>query len=146
MWNKTITIIACLATLMLSSCDGKPPGKVDLSVNTKKFTVEVADSPEEMRLGLMFRKRLGEYEGMIFVYDNYVQSAFWMKNTEIPLSIAFMDKNGKIVDIRDMAPFDETPVGPAQPYVYALEVNQGAFDRLQVKIGDTIPIPASIRR
>jgi uncharacterized protein len=144
MWNKTVLTIAAICSIfVLLSCD-KNPKKIELVINNKVFSVEVARTNEEMSLGLMFRKHLGEYEGMIFVYTEYVRGAFWMRNTEIPLSIAFITKEGRIVDIRDMVPFSEEPIAPPEAYVYALEVNKGAFSKLGIKVGDFLKIPSGL--
>jgi uncharacterized protein len=94
------------------------------------LTVEVADTPQAQSLGLMYRNNLGENEGMIFVYDFAVRGAFWMKNTLIPLSIAFYDEEWRIVRILDMEPClaDPCPVyDPGVAYLGAVEVNQSYF-------------------
>ena len=102
---------------------------------------EVADSPEERARGLMYRKSLGEDEGMMFVYFEAQSGSFWMKNTTIPLSIAFFDHDGKIIEILDMDPCREEPCetySPNKPYWGALEVNQGAFEEWGVEEGDIL--------
>lgn len=94
------------------------------------ITVEIADTPQAQSLGLMYRNNLGEDEGMIFLYDSPVRGAFWMKNTLIPLSIAFYDENWRIVMILDMEPcrVDPCPVyDPDVTYLGAIEVNQSYF-------------------
>ena len=103
--------------------------------------VEVADSDEERAIGLMDHKSLDEDEGMLFVFFEATSSTFWMKDTEIPLSIAFFDQRGRILSIKDMEPCPEEPCpgyGPDRPYWGALEVNQGAFEEWGVSEGDTI--------
>jgi uncharacterized membrane protein (UPF0127 family) len=145
MWNKLAPALAILVCVCGFVACEKKLSTIELSINNKKFTVEVARTKEEMSIGLMYRKSMGDYEGMIFVYTDYVRNAFWMKNTEIPLSIAFITRQGKIVDIKDMKPFSESPVSPLLSYVYALELNQGAFEKAGVKAGDTIQIPAAIQ-
>ena len=94
--------------------------------------VEVADTPERWAQGLMFRERLGEDEGMVFLFPEPTAGGFWMKNTLIPLSIAFFDRQGVILRILDMEPCraDPCPVYfPGVVYQGALEVNQGWFRR-----------------
>ena len=102
---------------------------------------EVADSDAERRRGLMNRKSLAEDEGMLFVFFEENTGVFWMKDTLIPLSIAFFDHDGKIVSIMDMDPCRKDPCkvyDPGVPYWGALEVNQGAFERWGVEEGDII--------
>lgn len=102
------------------------------------FRVEIARTPHQRQLGLMYRRHLDEDGGMLFVFEVEQELSFWMRNTFIPLSIAFLDSRGRVVDIQDMTPLDETPVRSARPALYALEVNQGAFQRKGVKVGDVI--------
>ena len=105
--------------------------------------VEVADTEEERRRGLMGRSALAEDAGMRFVFDGEQQLSFWMKDTLIPLSIAFMDSEGRIVDIQDMQPLDDVPPHyvSAEPAQYALEVNQGFFEKRGVMVGDIVELP-----
>ena len=103
--------------------------------------VEVADSAEERQVGLMGRESLPDDAGMIFLFDWETSGGFWMKNTLIPLSIAFADAGGKIVSILDMEPCKADPCeiyDPGVPYRSALEVNQGAFSRWGVEEGDRL--------
>jgi uncharacterized protein len=105
--------------------------------------VEVADSPEEREVGLMNRESLPADAGMIFVFDEDTASAFWMKDTLIPLSIAFADAAGTIVSILDMDPCEADPCelyDPGVTYRSALEVNQGAFDDWGVQVGDRLTL------
>ncbi|MDQ3834921.1 MAG: DUF192 domain-containing protein [Actinomycetota bacterium] len=103
--------------------------------------VEIADTDAERQQGLMGRTALAEDAGMLFVFDQEQQLSFWMKDTSIPLSIAFINGEGRIVDIQDMQPFDETPHLSAEPARYALEVNQGFFEERGVMIGDKVELP-----
>ena len=112
-----------------------------LTIKGKTIKVEVARTEKEQERGLMFRERMGKDEGMLFVYEREEMLSFWMKNTRLPLSIAFIDKDGKIVDIQDMEPFSletHTSAGPAR---YALEMNRGWFAREGIKVGDIVKIP-----
>jgi len=106
--------------------------------------VEIADDTEEMARGLMGRTALAEDAGMLFVYPDERELSFWMKDTLIPLSIAFMDEEGRIVDLQDMRPLDATPphYNSAEPARYALEVNKGFFDERGVEVGDRAKLPA----
>jgi uncharacterized protein len=109
-------------------------------VNSVQFNLEVACKDEDKKTGLMNRKSLAQDSGMIFVYDHEDYYAFWMKNTYIPLSIAFLDKNKKIVDIRNMQPHDLTPVATSVKAIYAIEMNLNWFTSNNIKIGDTLKI------
>lgn len=118
------------ATAMIDTDDGI------VLVNT-----EVADSPEERAVGLMNRESLPEDAGMMFLYFEESTSGFWMKDTLIPLSIAFFDRDGTILAILDMEPCKTESCktyDPGVPYWGALEVNQGAFDEWGVEVGDRI--------
>jgi len=100
-----------------------------------ELTVEIAQTDEERALGLMFRKKLPDGHGMLFVFDRDQQLSFWMKNTTIPLSIAFITADGRINEIKDMAPNDINSVKSSRSVRYALEVPQGWFDRVNIKPG-----------
>ncbi len=100
---------------------------------------EIADTPDEQTQGLMGRTELAEDAGMLFVFNREQQAPFTMKNTLIPLSIAFIDAGGRIVDILDMQPLDETTrYSSAEPYRYALEVNQGFFEARGIQVGNVL--------
>jgi len=105
-----------------------------------KITVEIARTDEERAKGLMFRESLPDGQGMLFIFDRDQQLSFWMKNTLIPLSIAFIASNGHIVEIKDMKPRDLTSVNSSIPVRYALEVPQGWFQRVNVRHGDVVKI------
>ena len=91
--------------------------------------VEVADDAQERAIGLMSRESLPEDQGMLFVFEAEGQHGFWMKDTLIPLSIAFIEGEGKIIDIQDMQPRDETIHKADEPYLYTVEANKGWFAR-----------------
>jgi uncharacterized membrane protein (UPF0127 family) len=112
-----------------------------LTIKGKTIKVEVARTGKEQERGLMFRERMGKDEGMLFVYEREERLSFWMKNTRLPLSIAFIDKGGKIVDIQDMEPFSLDTHTSAYPARYALEMNRGWFAREGIKVGDLVIIP-----
>jgi len=102
--------------------------------------VEVADTPGERYVGLMHRESLGDGAGMLFVWPEETSSGFWMRNTLIPLSIAFISREGVIRDIQDMEPLDETLHYAPLPYVYAIEVNQGWYEENGIGVGDRAEI------
>lgn len=139
-------ILSCALILALVSCSDEPARlkleKAMLRVKGKAINAELAREPQEQARGLMYRRSLGENEGMLFVYDAPRMVSFWMKNTRIPLSIAFMDGRGRIVQIEQMQPYDcLTPHPSLQPVQYALEMNQGWFEKNGVGVGDIIEIP-----
>jgi len=101
---------------------------------------EIADTDENRKQGLMFRKKLPDGEGMLFVYDRDLVMSFWMENTYIPLSIAFITHDGRIVGIKDMYPTDRNSVTSGRSVRYALEVPQGWFVRAGVREGDIVKI------
>jgi len=107
-----------------------------------RFSVEIADDPAERERGLMYRKSMGDTEGMLFEWPEEDQRAFWMHNTYIPLDILFIDGSGKIVSIaRNAAPMDETPLPSYAPAKGVLEINGGLAAKLGVKPGDQIIHP-----
>jgi len=101
---------------------------------------EIARTSEEQAQGLMYRKELPDGEGMLFVYTRDDILSFWMRNTYIPLSIAYIASDGRIIDIRNMFPLDENTVTSTRSVRYALEVPQGWFSRSGVKEGDIVVI------
>jgi len=105
--------------------------------------VEVADTEEERQVGLMNRESLPADAGMIFLFDETSSGGFWMKNTLIPLSIAFAGEDGTILAILDMEPCEADPCEIYEPgvsYQSALEVNQGAFSSWGVAVGDRLTL------
>ena len=106
------------------------------------FNVQVADSEEERKIGLMFRTQMPADEGMIFLFDGETTLSFWMKNTLIPLDIIYLDKNWKIVSIQKMAQpckADPCPLYPSVgPAKYVLEINAGLSDKLKIQSGDQV--------
>jgi uncharacterized membrane protein (UPF0127 family) len=99
---------------------------------------EIADTTEERSQGLMYRQELAAGEGMLFVFDHDQVIGFWMKNTFIPLSIAFISSDGIILEIRDMKPQSEASVVSSRSVRYALEVPQGWFAAEGIETGDKL--------
>jgi uncharacterized protein len=117
--------------------------KVSSGGRTIPLTVQVADTPKKRDKGLMFFEKLPENEGMLFVFSAKTYGGFWMKNTIIPLSIAFLDSNGKILKILDMVPCKEEvcpTYDPELSYYYAIEVNLGWFEKNQINEGDFVKL------
>ena len=99
---------------------------------------EIARTEDERSTGLMYRKKLPDGKGMLFVFDRDRILSFWMKDTLIPLSIAFIGYNGRILEIRDMQPRDLSSIQSGRAARYALEVPQGWFDRVGLNVGDRL--------
>jgi uncharacterized membrane protein (UPF0127 family) len=143
-------LLVLLLLAVAAACGGEDGGGPKVVIETadgeEEIAVEIADTPEERARGLMGRESLPEDSGMIFVYPEPTEGAYWMRNTLIPLSIAFYDSNGEILRILDMEPCRRDPCplyDPGVPYVGALEVNQGAFERLGVREGDRVELKES---
>jgi uncharacterized membrane protein (UPF0127 family) len=141
--------------LALAACGGGDEGESDAAGPTvaietddgeREVAVEIADTDDERAVGLMGRTSLPADAGMLFVYPGPTEGGYWMKNTLIPLSIAFYDADGTILRILDMEPCrrDPCPVyDPGVRYAGALEVNQGAFERWGVREGDRLELQES---
>ena len=99
---------------------------------------EIADSPVTLANGLMFRKKLEANEGMLFKFDSPTFSPFWGKNTYIPLDIAFVDKNNRIIDIKKITPMSTKAVNCSDIYHMAIETNDGFFEKNGIKIGHKV--------
>lgn len=135
-----------------ASESGMPPGAlgplptVTFALAGEEVTAEVAITMQQQRQGLMYRDSMPANHGMLFVYREPQYLSFWMKNTRIPLSIAFIRPDGRISNIEEMEPH-RGPFEPTQNYVsryrclYALEMNAGWFARHGVNAGDTIALP-----
>lgn len=133
------TAVAALVTL--SAVAGPAVGQLptlELSAGIHLIRAEVANTFDTRARGLMFRKALGASSGMLFVFPDVAPHCMWMKNTFVPLSVAFMDEQGTIVSIHDMKPHDETSHCAAKPARFALEMNQGWFAQKGVKPGAKI--------
>jgi uncharacterized protein len=112
---------------------------VTLRVAGKPVRAEVADDAQERSMGLMFRDRLAPNAGMLFVMPKPERASFWMKNTTLPLSVAYINPAGVILEIHDLQPLDEKPVPSAFPNIaYALEMKQGWFSENGILAGDRI--------
>ncbi|OQW47816.1 MAG: hypothetical protein A4S09_14700 [Proteobacteria bacterium SG_bin7] len=112
--------------------------KKRIKIGTATLTVEIADTPERLNRGLMDRQKMGEDEGMLFIFSEEDIRHFWMKNTYIPLSIGFFSKDKKLVDVQDMDAVRSAVEIPKnysskKPAKYALEVNQGWFSRHKIR-------------
>ena len=128
-----------LAGSALAQVQGQPKlPTVPLSIGKHALVAEVAASPQTRERGLMFRYDMKDNEGMLFVFPAAKRHSFWMKNTPLPLSIAFIDAKGTILNIRDMMPFTTDGHASEGEALYALEVNRGWFAQRGIKAGDRV--------
>lgn len=111
-----------------------------VEVNGKTLTLEYAESFELRAQGLMFRKSLCGDCGMLFNYHQSKMAGMWMKNTFIPLDVAFIRQDGVITDIKAMQPHDETTTASSEKVLYAWEMNQGWFKRNNISVGDKVVV------
>lgn len=109
-----------------------------LSVGMHNIVAQVAATPAQRQTGLMFRREMPAHEGMLFVFDYPEQQCFWMRNTPLPLSIAFLADDGTVVNIADMKPQTDDSHCSTRPVRFALEMNQGWFAKRGVKPGTRI--------
>jgi uncharacterized membrane protein (UPF0127 family) len=125
--------------------------KTQLKLANKTISVELAKSPQQQARGLMFRKGLAQDTGMLFIYDQEQRLSFWMKNTFIPLSIGFFDKNQALVDVQEMQPVKseiQTRVPTYQslkPAKFALEMPPGWFRKNKIRLGERFELLESKR-
>ena len=108
------------------------------------LTVELASTPATRQRGLMFRESLPEHAGMLFIFERERRGGFWMKDTPIPLDIAYLAGDGTVLEIVHGVPFSLAVLRPAQPYRYTLEVNGGWFARHGFGPGDRVELPAGL--
>ncbi len=141
-FRKSLRPVFLYLLLVLGSCGASEEKLHSLKIGSYVLKVEIARSPEERKTGLMGRKKLPENQGMLFVFDHEQKLSFWMKNTSIPLSIAYISKAGEIKGIHKMQPFSTRSVHSGRSVLYALEVNQGYFEKRNIKTGDFLELPA----
>ena len=146
--------------LVIPGCAGCSPGEPNaldrmradvVLIEGHAFKVWIAETAEEVERGLMFvtKEQMAALEdgterGMLFVFDFERTTGFWMRNTVIPLDIAFIRADGTIVTIHTMVPLDERSYRPTEPYRYALEVSANVFSRLGIRTGDNVQLPESV--
>jgi uncharacterized membrane protein (UPF0127 family) len=134
---------ACLAmspSAHAQAQDGQPQRlpTTTLGAGMYNIKVEVAQTQQEHATGLMWRTTMPANEGMLFIFPRAGQQCFWMKNTLLPLSIAFIDDSGRIVNLDEMQPKTENPHCSTQPVRFVLEMNKGWFKKHGFKPGDQI--------
>lgn len=139
----TIFSLIFISTACTSS-NKKLPVKKLVLVNSegKEIVVkaEIASTFDERKNGFMFRQEIPDGTGMLFIFEEEQILDFWMKNTPHPLSIAYIDKNGKIRDILDMTPYSLANITSSTEVLYALEVPQGWYEKVGIKTGDKLKL------
>ena len=128
-----IGALLALASASVAWASGMP--RVELSVGMYRIDAEVASSPEQRELGLMYRQSMAPERGMLFVFDEPGTHCMWMKNTVLPLSVAFLDGDGRILNVEEMAPETEDSHCAVRPARVALEMNRGWFKQKGLKAG-----------
>ena len=146
MKENLVKILAVFLLIFLIGCT-KNLGEnfkeisIDNGEELIKINAEIADDEQEQTQGLMFREKLNQDEGMLFVFENEQEQIFWMKNTLIPLDMLFIDENFEIVDIKSAVPCKEEPCEiykSSKPAKYVLEVNGNLTAKKDIKIGDKV--------
>ena len=112
--------------------------EVTLTIGGNKATAEVASNDSQRSTGLMHRRILPENRGMLFIFPDVAMHGMWMMNTFVPLSVAFIDSEGRIINIEDMQPQTQNTHSAAKPAKYALEMNLGWFAKRNIKPGAKI--------
>ena len=131
-WLLSLLGLSCLTSAAATE------SLLELRVGDAHLQAEYARSPDERARGLMERTELAADRGMLFRFDDVRQHCLWMKNTPLPLTAAFMDKQGRIVDVIDLEPLSTAIRCSSEPVRYALEVNQGWFRQHQLGTGDQV--------
>jgi uncharacterized membrane protein (UPF0127 family) len=135
--NTAATLLGFLALSHLALAQDRPQSlpAIKLGAGMHVISAEVAQSPEQRATGLMNRPSMGANEGMLFVFEEANPQCFWMKNTLLPLSIAFIADDGTVVNIAEMKPQALESHCSTKPVRYALEMNQGWFAKRGIKAG-----------
>jgi uncharacterized membrane protein (UPF0127 family) len=126
---------ALAATVALAQEPQMSLPRVKLAAGMHQIDAQVASTPDQRATGLMHRQDMPQHEGMLFVFEQPSQQCFWMKNTLLPLSIAFVADDGTIVNIDEMAPQTLDSHCSAKPVRYVLEMNKGWFAKKGIKAG-----------
>lgn len=138
---RSFGFLVCLLLLGIVACHKVVHSDLpqdQLKVDGKEITVEIANQGITRETGLMFRRDMPTDHGMLFVFPDTAPRAFWMKNTYIPLSIAFLDDKGVVLNVLEMPPLTESSFLSQGPAKYAIEMNKNWFESNGVKAGDTV--------
>jgi uncharacterized membrane protein (UPF0127 family) len=134
--RKSVAAFLLAVPILAAAADDAPTRT--LTIRDHKLEVEVASTPQTRALGLMNRFSLRTDHGMLFVFETPQPLAFYMKNTYVPLSIAFVDARGRILNIEDMRPLDESTHWSKGQALYAIEMRQGWFASKGIGPGDAV--------
>ena len=141
-----IYMVLILVFINCDSTDTKQNKKITAFIGKVKVNLEIVATEESREKGLMYRSKLGLYEGMIFVFPFPRETSFWMKNTIIPLDLAYVDENERIVEIKSMPVDDGLTTYPSKvPILYAIELNYGWFKKEELEIGTLVRLPYKIK-
>jgi uncharacterized membrane protein (UPF0127 family) len=138
--TRRASAVGIVILFALAGCAPKQE-RVQVTVGSAVFTVEVARSNDQHARGLMHRRTLGKREGMLFVFEADLRLTFWMKDTPVPLSIAFLSSEGRILQIEDMEPLSQKTVRSRLSARYALELPRGAYKEVGATEGDAVVLP-----
>ncbi|MDP5032346.1 MAG: DUF192 domain-containing protein [Paraglaciecola sp.] len=133
-----LSLLFCLSVSAQSLKVTFPP--ISVEVKGQTYTLEYANSFELRSQGLMYRKSMCENCGMIFNFNQVKTAGMWMRNTFIPLDVAFIKRDGTITDIKAMQPHDESTITSSEKVLYAWEMNQGWFKQNNIAVGDKVTI------
>ena len=128
-------LFAALLLIVCSAVARADLPEVTLTIGGNKATAEVASTDSQRQVGLMNRRMLPENRGMLFVFPDVAMHGMWMMNTYVPLSVAFLDREGRIINIEDMQPQTQNTHSASKPAKYALEMNLGWFAKRNIKPG-----------
>ncbi len=138
----SFTVAACASWGVTTAWAQEEPQldlqRTTLGISMHRIDTQVAMTPEQRQIGLMWRKSMPVHEGMLFIFEQPSQQCFWMKNTLIPLTAAFLEDDGTIVNMADMKPQTSSPHCSAKPVRYVLEMNVGWFAKKNIKAGAKI--------
>ena len=139
-WLTSVLLAAAAAAATPVQAQDAPQKlpTIQLHAGMHNISAEVAQTPEQRQIGLMHRKSMPATDGMLFVFEQPAVQCFWMRNTLLPLSIAFLADDGTVVNIDDMKPMTENSHCSQKPVRYVLEMNQGWFARKGVKAGSKL--------
>ena len=129
-----VLLLGCSTAWAQSAAQPRLP-TIDLTLGIHVIRTELAVSPDQQATGMMFRRQMAPNEAMLFVNDEPAQRCFWMRNTLLPLTIAFVADDGTIVNLADMQPLSEQSHCSVRPVRYALEMNQGWFAKRGIRAG-----------
>jgi hypothetical protein len=135
---RTLGFLVLAISPHFAAAQSPPLPRIQINAGIHLIDAEVAASYATRAQGLMYRKQLGVNDGMLFVFPRDESLCMWMRNTYVPLSVAFMDREGVILNIEDMQPQTDEPHCAVAPARYALEMNQGWFAKRGVKAGTKI--------